>query len=71
MKSGDPVYRYGKAQYQGAEYDPSALGGDLGNNAVKAGKYGISNLKYILGNMTNGWNNKIRTTVSVFRSIRR
>ena len=51
MKSGDPVYRYGKAQYQGAEYDPSALGGDLGNNAVKAGKYGISNLKYILGNM--------------------
>lgn len=51
MKSGDPVYRYGKAQYQDAEYDPSALGGDLSNNAVKAGKYGISNLKYILGNM--------------------
>lgn len=51
MKSGDPVYRYGKAQYQDAEYDPSALGGDLGNDAVKAGKYGISNLKYILENM--------------------
>lgn len=51
MKSGDPVYRYGKAQYQEAEYDPSALGGDLGNDAVKAGKYGISNLKYILGNI--------------------
>ena len=35
MKSGDPVYRYGKAQYQGAEYDPSALGGDLGNKLLK------------------------------------
>lgn len=54
MKSGDPVFRYGKKQYIDAEYDPSALQSDLGANAVKSSRYGVDNLRYILANM-DGW----------------
>jgi hypothetical protein len=46
-KAGDPVYRFGKQQWMSA-YDPSALENDLGNDALKAGDYGIANLKYIV-----------------------
>lgn len=52
-KANDPKYRYGKQQLQ-AVYDPSALMEDLGDDAVKAGEYGIKNLKYILTHM-NEW----------------
>ena len=52
-KSNDPMFRYGKQQPYD-EYDPSALMEDLGDDAVKAGTYGIKNLQYILKNM-NGW----------------
>ncbi len=46
-KVGDPMYRYGKQQVF-SRYDPSALEEDLGDDACKAGDYGIKNLQYIL-----------------------
>ena len=52
-KAGDPYYRYGRQQISN-RYDPSALEEDLGNDPVKAGTYGIKNLKYILANI-NEW----------------
>jgi hypothetical protein len=51
--AGDPVYRYGRQQ-SGVRYDPSALNEDLGDDPLRAGDYGISNLKYIVGNLA-GW----------------
>ncbi|WP_018338906.1 zinc-dependent metalloprotease [Butyricimonas synergistica] len=52
-KAGDPIFRYGKQQVY-SRYDPSALEEDLGDDACKAGDYGIKNLKYILKNL-NTW----------------
>ena len=52
-KASDPMYRYGKQQIRGV-YDPSALTEDLGDDAVKAGNYGMDNLKYILKHL-NEW----------------
>ena len=49
-KVGDPIYRYGRQQLI-ARYDPTALEEDLGDDAMKAGDYGITNLKYILSHM--------------------
>ena len=50
---GDPLYRYGIQQVR-STIDPTALTEDLGDDPVKAGNYGVSNLKYILSNL-NGW----------------
>ena len=58
-KASDPMYAYGAQQLgglSGSEYDPSARSEDLGDNPLKAGDYGISNLKYILPNL-NTWIN--------------
>ena len=52
-KAGDPMYRFGKQQLA-SRYDPSALEEDLGDDPIKAGEYGIKNLKYILSNL-NKW----------------
>ena len=55
-KAGDPLYRYGRQQFSDTGYgifDPSALAEDLGDDPIKAGEYGIRNLKYILPNMNN------------------
>lgn len=56
--AGNPMCRYGAQQVSGyasyGVYDPSARTEDLGNDPVKAGNYGIANLKYILPRM-NGW----------------
>lgn len=52
-KAGDSRYRYGKQQVS-ARYDPSALEEDLGDDPVKAGEYGIKNLKYIVSHL-NEW----------------
>lgn len=52
-KAGDPIYRYGKQQVY-ARYDPSSVEEDLGDDPVKASRYGIMNLKYIMSNM-NTW----------------
>ncbi len=51
---GDPFFRYGAQQTNSAStasYDPSALSEDLGDDPMKAGSYGIKNLKYILPNV--------------------
>ncbi len=55
-KAGDPLYRYGAQQMAGmtGEYDPRARIEDLGNDPIKAGNYGISNLQYILDHL-NEW----------------
>lgn len=50
--AGDPMYRY--AELQEAAYnrfDPSAAEEDLGDDAIRAGEYGIRNLKYIMDNL--------------------
>ena len=52
-KAGDPRYRYGRQQIY-SRYDPSAIEEDLGDDPMKAGEYGIKNLKYILSNL-NKW----------------
>lgn len=52
-KAGDPVYRYGKQQIMSA-YDPSSQTEDLGDDAVKATRYGMNNLKYIMAHF-NEW----------------
>lgn len=56
-KEGQAFYRYGAQQMNAgpyAAYDPSALAEDLGDDPIKAGNYGIKNLKYILPRM-NEW----------------
>lgn len=50
-KMGDPMYRYAPRQYLLTTFDPTALPGDLGDDALKAGEYGIANLRYILTHM--------------------
>lgn len=51
---GDPMYRYGEQQVNFplfGKYDPSARTEDIGDDPIKAGNYGISNLKYIFPNI--------------------
>lgn len=51
-KVGDPKYRYGIQQMpQWGIWDPRALPEDLGDDPVKAGEYGVKNLKYILSHL--------------------
>jgi hypothetical protein len=47
-KAGNPLYYYGR---QGTSIDPRLQSEDLGDNAMKAGAYGIANLKRILPNL--------------------
>ncbi len=48
-RAGNPVYFYG--QQTGNPIDPRAQSEDLGDDAMKASKYGIANLKRILPNI--------------------
>jgi hypothetical protein len=48
--AGDPLYRFG-SQQAGDVVDPSSQTEDLGDDAVKAGRYGIMNLKRIVPNL--------------------
>ena len=48
--AGDPRYRFGHQQV-GDIVDPSSQTEDLGDNAIKAGTYGIMNLKRIVPNL--------------------
>ena len=50
----NPCYRYGKQQFQLPFTDPRNMMEDLGDDAVKATKYGVKNLKYIMAHM-NKW----------------
>nr|AIA99563.1 hypothetical protein [uncultured bacterium contig00003(2014)] len=47
--AGDSVYRYGRQQMM--RYDPSSIEEDLGDDPIRAGDYGIANLKYILSHL--------------------
>lgn len=49
----DPRYRYSKQQFSG-NVDPSALSEDLGDDHVKATRYAMANLKYLMTNL-NEW----------------
>jgi len=56
-KMDDPRFFYGKEQNWSAYFDPRSLVEDLGNDKIKAAKYGIETLKYISANSTK-WVNK-------------
>lgn len=45
-----PFYRYGKQQMAAVFFDPSCQTEDLGDDVIKASRYGIENLKYIMEN---------------------
>ncbi len=47
--AGDPNYRFGRQQF--GVIDPSSQTEDLGDDAVKASKYGIENLKRMVPNL--------------------
>lgn len=49
-KANDPMYKYGPQPFIN-EVDPSCKAEDLGDNAVKAGEYGLKNLKVIMKNL--------------------
>ena len=49
-KDHDPMYKYGPQPFIN-EIDPSCKSEDLGDNAVKAGIYGLKNLKVIMKNL--------------------
>lgn len=51
-KIKNPIFRYGKQQTE-SSYDPTAQMEDLGDDPVKAAKYGIKNLKFIVSEMDN------------------
>ena len=49
-KVSDPMYRYGRQEIFTA-IDPASQSESLGDDAVKAGRYGIRNLKIIMDNL--------------------
>ncbi len=51
-KAGDRMYHYGAQQIFDKE-DPSAQSEDLGDDAIKASRYGIANTKIILKNLSS------------------
>lgn len=54
-KASDPMYKYGPQPFIN-ELDPSCKSEDLGDDAVKAGKYGLKNLKVIMKHLPE-WTN--------------
>lgn len=48
--AGNKTYHYGRQQID-LRIDPRSLEEDLGDDAIKAGEYGIKNLKYIFANL--------------------
>ena len=53
-KDGDPMYEFGAQQILGT-VDPTDQTEDLGNDHIKAGDYGIANLKILMQNLEE-WN---------------
>ena len=51
-KANDPMYEFG-AQQVFSTIDPTDLTEDLGNDHIKAGNYGIGNLKVLMKNFEN------------------
>lgn len=56
-KAGDPRFYYGREQSGRAYFDPRAVIEDLGDDKIKAAKYGMNTLKYVSKNATE-WVNK-------------
>jgi hypothetical protein len=52
-KIGDPKYRYRKQHVRGV-FDPDIQANDLGNDQIKATKYALDNLRFVMNNM-NQW----------------
>lgn len=50
-KAGDPIYQYGDQQMGAPTLDPSSQNEALGDDAVKASKYGVANAKYIMNHL--------------------
>ena len=49
--TGDPMYRFGRQQSSSNVLDPSSQTEDLSNDVLKASKYGIKNIDYILDHL--------------------
>lgn len=56
-RAGDRRFLYGKQQNWAAYFDPRSTAEDLGNDKIKATKYGVETLKYISRNSAQ-WINK-------------
>ena len=56
-KADDPMYVYGAQQFQFVPLDPNAQTEALGDDAVKASRYGIKNLRYIMQHLVE-WTSK-------------
>ena len=52
-KAGDPVYQYGDQQLGAPTLDPASQNEALGNDAIKASKYGVKNAKYIMNHLVD------------------
>lgn len=48
-KAGNPIYKFGK---QSSAFDPSSQTEDVGNNSMKASSYGLKNLEYVAGHLS-------------------
>ncbi|WJS96604.1 zinc-dependent metalloprotease [Flavobacterium johnsoniae] len=48
-KAGNPIYKFGK---QSSAFDPSSQTEDIGNNSMKASSYGLKNLEYVAGHLS-------------------
>lgn len=46
----EDYFRYGKQQFYSLFFDPRSQTEDLGDDVIKASRYGVKNLKYIMGN---------------------
>lgn len=64
-KKGDPIYEYGPQGMFGPT-DPAAQSESLGDDAMKAGAYGIKNLKIITANLPEWYGTKGKPYMQVF-----
>jgi hypothetical protein len=51
-KSGDPIYQYGEQEFL-TSIDPASQSESVGDDAMKAGEYGIKNLKVVMENLVD------------------
>lgn len=66
-KAGNPVYRFGHQQVRNV-IDPSSQTEDLGDDAIKASKYGIKNLQRILPRLEE-WTTKDGETYDELKTM--
>jgi len=66
-KAGNPIYRFGHQQVRNV-IDPSSQTEDLGDDAIKASKYGIKNLQRILPRLEE-WTTKDGETYDELKTM--